>query len=166
MAWRGRNALKGHTGSGPNRSCGECRACCITLGFAAREDEAAFEKPFGEPCRHLVQIGCDIYAERPPVCRRFECGWLQAPNLPDELRPDRCGVLFAANDLAGLIPDGDHHTAIFAYELRRGASQKKLPSWLIGELSRETNVVIVREGGCEVLAFDPEVQAYFEPTMD
>lgn len=148
------------------RTCGDCRACCITLGFQARRDESAFDKPFGEPCRHLIQIGCGIYDERPPVCRRFECGWLQASNLPEALRPDRSGVLFAANDLAGIIPEGENYTAIFAYELRAGAIETRLPSWLIRGLSAETNVVIVHfepERGCEVLAIDPEVQAHFEP---
>src|SRR5688500_17002346 len=103
------------------RSCGECRACCITLGFQAREGEASFEKPYGVPCPHLVQIGCGIYAERPPVCRRFECGWLQAPNLPEALRPDRCGVLFCVND--NVHGEGD---AVYAYELRPGAADAAL----------------------------------------
>src|SRR5687768_11629482 len=121
MPAKGRKGPKGRRRAAtPERSCGDCRACCITLGFQARADESAFDKPHGEPCRHLIQIGCGIYGERPPVCRRFECGWLQASNLPEALRPDRSGVLFAANDLAGLIPQGENYTAIFAYELRPG----------------------------------------------
>jgi hypothetical protein len=143
--------------AGGGRRCGECRACCITLGFSARQGEAAFDKPHGEPCPHLVQIGCGIYEERPPVCRRFQCGWLQAPNLPDALRPDRCGVLFCVNDNL----QGDGH-AVYAYELTPGAADRKLPVWLIRELSAETTVIVVRSGRCEVLTADPAVQAHFE----
>ena len=135
------------------RSCGECRACCITLGFDAKEGEAAFTKPHGSPCRHLVQIGCAIYAERPPVCRRFQCGWLQAENLPDALRPDRCGVLFCINDNA--LGEG---YAVYAYELRAGAADAPLPTWLLEELSAQATVILVRADHHEVLTPDPEVQ--------
>jgi hypothetical protein len=139
------------------RTCGECRACCITLGFQAREDESPFEKPFGTPCPQLVQIGCGIYEGRPPVCRRFQCGWLQAPNLPEELRPDRCGVLFSLN--ADCHSEGE---AVYAYELRPGAAEEDLPGWLIDELSAQTTVVLVRGDRYEVLTADPKVQARLE----
>ena len=68
--------------------CGECRACCVVLGFEARPDELPFAKPAGEPCPHLCASGCAIYAARPPVCRRFRCAWLQEPTLP-EFSPPR-----------------------------------------------------------------------------
>src|SRR5205823_3357745 len=77
------------------RGCGECRACCVVLGFEARPGEAPFAKPAGVACPHVCAAGCAIYAERPPVCVRFQCAWLQTPSLPAALRPDRCGVLFA-----------------------------------------------------------------------
>lgn len=137
-----------------SRGCGECRACCITLGFQARQGEAPFDKPHGVPCPHLVQLGCGIYGQRPPVCRRFKCGWLQASNLPDALRPDRCGVLFCVN--SNLHREGD---AVYAYELRPGAAEQDLPAWLIRELSKESDVILVREGGCEILTADPALQA-------
>jgi hypothetical protein len=142
---------------GAPRSCGACRACCITLGFQAREGEALFDKPPGLPCPHLVEAGCRIYADRPPVCRRFQCGWIQAPNLPDALRPDRCGVLFCLN--SNLQGEGD---AVYAYELKAGAAEAPLPAWLIRELSAQTPVILVRAGGCEVLTADPALQARLE----
>jgi hypothetical protein len=148
---------RGRSAALEQRQCGECRACCIALGFQARDNESPFEKPYGTPCPHLVQIGCGIYEDRPPVCRRFQCGWLQAPNLPKELRPDRCGVLFAVNeDLHG---DGE---AVYAYELRPGASEEELPAWLIDELSAQVTVVLVRDDRYEVLTADPEVQTRLE----
>lgn len=143
------------------RSCGECRACCVVLGFEAREGEAPFAKPHGEPCPHLVQIGCGIYPERPPVCRRFQCGWLQAPNLPDALRPDRCGVLFCANE--NLLGTG---SAVYAYEMRPGAADAALPAWLIAELSAAVTVVLVRsDGSSEVLSADPGAQRQIQQSL-
>jgi hypothetical protein len=137
------------------RQCGECRACCITLGFRAIPGEATFEKPANTPCVHLVQIGCGIYPSRPPACSRFECAWLAAPNLPEEMRPDRCGVLFCTNDdplLAGRY-------AVFGYELRPGALDEPLPEWLIGEVSGEMTVVLVRhDGRTEILSADAEIE--------
>ena len=139
--------------TGGARHCGGCRACCITPGFQAREGEAPFEKPPGVPCPHLVTIGCGIYDERPPVCRRFECGWLQAPNLPDALRPDRCGVLFYANDNAR-----GEGVAIYAHELEPGAADRPLPAWLLQQLAAQATVFLVRAGRCEVFTADPVVQ--------
>lgn len=131
------------------RECGECRACCVVLGFDADPNEAPFSKPHGTPCRHLVQIGCGIYEERPPVCRRFQCGWIQAPHWPDELRPDRCGVMFCTNDHAY----GEGY-AVYAYELRPGAMDAELPQWLIGELVQQLPVILVREEGHELLTVE------------
>ena len=131
---------------GAPRECGECRACCVALGFDAGPDEAPFSKPYGTPCPHLIQIGCGIYGERPPVCRRFQCGWIQAPNLPEALRPDRCGVLFCTND--NVYGEG---YAVYAYELRPGAVDAELPQWLIGELVQQLPVILVREDGHELL---------------
>ena len=137
------------------RTCGDCRACCVVLGFEARPGEAPFRKPHGEPCPHLVQIGCGIYPDRPPVCRRFRCGWLEAPNLPDALRPDRCGVLFSTND--SVLGPGH---AVYAYEMRPGAADAPLPGWLLAELSATETVILVRaDGRREVLTADPVLQS-------
>lgn len=125
----------------PERTCGECRACCVVLGFEAAPGESSFTKPPNSPCRHLIQIGCEVYRERPSVCRRFECAWISAPNLPEALRPDRCGVLFCTND----HPDGEGY-AVFAYELQPGAIETDLPRWLIEQVVAELPVFIVRPG--------------------
>ena len=98
-----------------------------------------------------MQIGCRIYPERPPACRRFQCAWLQAPNLPAGLRPDRSGVLFCANE--NVLTAG---AAVYAYEMRPGAADEPLPAWLIEELSAAATVFLVRaDGRREVLSVDP-----------
>lgn len=126
----------------------------MVLGFEAAPDESPFAKPENTACFHLVPTGCAIYHDRPPVCRRFECAWLSAPNLPDELRPDRSGVLFSVND--NPLSDG---YAVFAYEMRPGALEAELPQWLIGELCQEQTILLVRPGeDPEVLTPDPKLQ--------
>jgi hypothetical protein len=140
------------------RTCGGCRACCITLGFEARPEESPFAKPAGEPCRHLCASGCGIYNDRPPVCRRFRCAWLQEATLPDSLRPDRCGVLFAMND--NLLGDG---FAVYAYELRPGAADRRAVARVIQRVAAEATVFLVRiDGRREVLTADPSVAAQLE----
>src|SRR5260221_8810535 len=56
-----------------DRSCGTCSLCCSLL----RIDEPEIKKPANEWCRQCRPgHGCSIYAQRPPVCRKFKCAWL------------------------------------------------------------------------------------------
>src|ERR1700733_6764396 len=74
--------------------CGECRACCVVLPIV----EPDFNKPAGEPCKHLCDKGCSIFGQPtwPKLCRDYLCvwrvdGWLgKRPNY----RPDKLGVVF------------------------------------------------------------------------
>jgi len=69
-----------------DRVCGDCSACCVLMGV-----EEIDKAPY-RACPHLAG-GCTIYAERPSSCRAWVCGWLTSPKLPDEMRPDRCGIV-------------------------------------------------------------------------
>ena len=71
------------------KTCGECRACCIELKI----DTPEFQKDARTLCSHHTGSGCGIYATRPKVCREFLCGWLLFPELGDDWRPDRSGVI-------------------------------------------------------------------------
>ncbi len=79
------------------RVCGRCTACCVVPSIKSSELWPRPDKPSYVPCSDLVQVGkrpgCSVYEDRPGICRQFRCAWLQSPGLPDELRPDRCGVL-------------------------------------------------------------------------
>jgi hypothetical protein len=66
----------------PERSCGDCRLCCKTLGIAE------LAKAPGEWCRHACEKGCAIYEARPAECRQYVCSWL-AGTFREEDRPDR-----------------------------------------------------------------------------
>jgi hypothetical protein len=72
-----------------NKSCGPCQACCV----APKIDTPELRKKAGTPCLHLVQKGCGIYDNRPPVCRSFLCGWRLMPGMDMSWRPDLSGVM-------------------------------------------------------------------------
>jgi hypothetical protein len=73
---------------GPPRACGTCTLCCKVMGIHE------LEKPLGQWCPHCKPgRGCGVYDARPGSCRTFTCGWLADPNMPDEMRPDRCKVV-------------------------------------------------------------------------
>ncbi|GLS66126.1 hypothetical protein GCM10007888_45080 [Methylobacterium oxalidis] len=55
----------------------------------------ALAKPAGILCRHNTGTACGIYLERPEACARWHCLWRKIGALPDELRPDRSGVVFS-----------------------------------------------------------------------
>ena len=46
-------------------------------------------------CTHCLSgEGCGIHNDRSQTCRDWECLWLSQPQIPDTLRPDKCGVVF------------------------------------------------------------------------
>jgi hypothetical protein len=71
----------------PDRSCGGCTACRTVPAIAE------LQKLADTTCAHCVGDGCSIYEERPSACRTFFCGWRRLDSLPEDLRPDRCGVI-------------------------------------------------------------------------
>ena len=77
----------------PDRDCGGCTVCCVTL----KVDTPEFSKPAGTPCQQLTPQGCSIHAVRPPICRTWFCAWRRVAELPDEARPDRSGLLVSIN---------------------------------------------------------------------
>ncbi len=76
-------------------SCGDCNACCKRA--AIRFSEGVKDKD--TLCSRYCN-GCTIYANRPSVCRDFNCLWLQA-EMPIELRPDHTGVMVYVKPDAG-----------------------------------------------------------------
>lgn len=69
------------------RECGECTLCCIIPGI----DKPDLQKLPKSVCRHCDK-GCAIYETRPEVCREYYCGWRKLEMVPDDWRPDKCGV--------------------------------------------------------------------------
>lgn len=73
----------------PGKTCGACTTCCVEL----RIDTPEFKKDAHLSCAHLTERGCGIYQSRFKICRQFLCGWLLSPELGEDWRPDRSGVL-------------------------------------------------------------------------
>jgi hypothetical protein len=68
-------------------NCDGCTACCTLLPVTE------INKPRNVTCEHCA-VGCSIYKDRPQSCRDFECAYLQGNNIPESLRPDKCGIMF------------------------------------------------------------------------
>ena len=109
--------------------CGGCSLCCKVMGVVE------LKKPGGVWCEHAEPLaacgGCTVHASRPPTCRDFECVWLQSQHrrhgesaMPQELRPDRCGVIFdVLKDGAGLVAHVDPR--------KEGAHERRAPRGVI-----------------------------------
>ena len=81
--------MKKRAPSLPQKSCGDCHACCVELII----DTPELQKKGQTPCRHLKEGRCGIYQDRFKICREFLCGYLQFRELDEGWRPDRSGVL-------------------------------------------------------------------------
>jgi len=89
----------------------------------------------GRACRHCTSQGCAIYENRPDdPCVQFRCGWLQDPeHFPDELRPDRSGVIVLLGrqwrdwNVMFAIPAGQSVPAESLECLRRAAQKQRIP---------------------------------------
>ena len=67
--------------------CGDCTACCTMYPIES------INKPINSPCPNCDR-GCLIWETKPQTCHDYECAYLQSENLPVELRPDKCGIIF------------------------------------------------------------------------
>jgi hypothetical protein len=80
------------------KPCGECSACCKIL--PVRE----LNKPAGVWCNHVVQgHGCGIYADRPNICRGYQCLWTVTAPLDERWRPDRAGFVLQPGAIEGEV---------------------------------------------------------------
>ena len=118
------------------RQCGPCRACCRVF------DIPELGKALNVLCRHANadrrKPGCGIYAERPSVCREFECAWKQGL-AGDGDRPDRLGVMMY------VVPLADGEPGLGVVEVRPGAFETPRVAAMLAEYNRrKPGRVIVR----------------------
>jgi len=73
----------------PGKSCGTCTACCRLMAVPELYKTAWVDCP-----NCAIGKGCKVYPDRPESCRDFNCGWLLAPYMGEELKPERCHVVF------------------------------------------------------------------------
>lgn len=118
------------------RECGSCTACCTVF------DVSELEKGMFETCKHVCEVGCAIYEDRPEPCRAFRCQWLRGllevdGTIDPALRPDACGVVF---DFQPQTPYGAVYTA---WEFEPGASGRNPASGIIEGLRGQFLVMVV-----------------------
>lgn len=71
------------------RECGGCVVCCYVAEIVE------LKKPANVLCRYAkLGEGCGVYKDRPGSCKKFSCSWLNGELVNEELRPDKCGVMF------------------------------------------------------------------------
>lgn len=56
------------------------------------------DSPLGELCSACDGKGCTIYGRHPDDCKNFKCMYAQSENVPIDLRPDNCGIVFEKVD--------------------------------------------------------------------
>ena len=70
------------------RSCDGCTMCCKLLSIDV------LDKPRAVWCSHCdKKRGCEIYDERPLVCRSFFCGWRRLADLDERWKPSHAKFL-------------------------------------------------------------------------
>jgi hypothetical protein len=67
--------------------CNGCTLCCYLI------EVVALSKDRYRLCEHGLKDGCGVHPDRPEACRKFFCRWA-VEHWPEELRPDRCHVVF------------------------------------------------------------------------
>lgn len=70
--------------------CNGCTACCTA--FKIKE----LNKQPGETCKYVTENGCSVHGtdKMPEECSLFECAYYQVEKVNENLRPDKCGIIF------------------------------------------------------------------------
>lgn len=91
------------------RTCGTCAVCCTWLGIEE------LKKWTGQACKHLdgriPDKRCSIYEHRPSACSKYSCFWLTGWG-PEELQPNRSGLLLTPYQREGMTGDTPEATAV------------------------------------------------------
>jgi hypothetical protein len=143
--------------------CGSCTACCRVYAIPS------LDKPAGKWCDHCaIGTGCKIYETRPELCIDFKCLWLQSrsredrrEHLPDELRPDRCKVVFSPTTneeiMSAMVMPGQPDA------FRKGAARRLIETMVKGGMrvvaglpQATTKVMIDENGEREVEMTEPD----------
>jgi hypothetical protein len=68
-------------------TCGECTECCYAFPIEQ------LNKPPNTQCKHCNN-GCEIHDTKPDECSGFNCAYVQSKSNDENLRPDKCGIIF------------------------------------------------------------------------
>ena len=71
------------------RKCDKCNLCCKYFTI----EDHIIKKPNNDLCPHWKENGCQIYNNRGPVCKTYQCLWI-SEYLPEWMKPDKIEILF------------------------------------------------------------------------
>jgi hypothetical protein len=104
----------------PGRECGSCTLCCKWFAVPA------IDKPRWQWCQHCAPgKGCNIYRDRPVVCRDWNCGWKNWQWIGEEWYPLESKIVINPN--LSLDPD---HSAIDVHVDPACRDQWRKPEYL------------------------------------
>lgn len=122
------------------RPCDECNECCKVLYGSA----FGYEFGQGTPCKFLGTCGCKVYRARPEFCRTYYCAWAQEL-LPEEMRPDKCGVLIS-------VEDGENGQYLRAMSVNEEEINKNILSYLKEwSIKMNTSVIYKKNNSWSIL---------------
>ena len=118
----------------PGKACGSCTMCCAALEIAD------LKKPAGPLCANCrLGHGCAIYANRPQVCRDFECEWLTRRDLSRRFKPDVAGVILMED------ADSEEYQAVCSPERPMAWRQPQMFAHLVAA-AKSGRVVVAKAG--------------------
>ncbi|MGZ3280937.1 MAG: hypothetical protein ACXU8V_22720, partial [Caulobacteraceae bacterium] len=124
-----------------DRACGECSVCCTVKPINTPE----LSKAPGIACGHcLATGGCGIYETRFPVCREYRCAWKTLGWVPEQLRPDRSGVLIDIVDSTG--PGRELEATLLAFRDPADFERHPVPDIIASLIEQGVLVYLSRPG--------------------
>jgi hypothetical protein len=142
------------------RPCGDCTVCCTVKPINTPE----LTKAPGLACRHcLAPGGCGIYETRFPVCREYRCAWKILAWIPEDLRPDRCGVLIDIDESSA--PGRELEATLLAFRDPADFEAHPIPDIVASLIEQGVLVYLARPGPPGMLNAKAAVNGVLGPAI-
>jgi hypothetical protein len=113
----------------------------------------ALGKLADEWCQFACSTGCSIHDHgRPPVCREYNCYWLDHEEIADELRPDRLAIIIT--DGGYITVGGDVLRVLLLNQSHPRAADRQKAKALIDGMVARGMVVMILYGDQMRVVFD------------
>lgn len=128
------------------KRCDGCTFCCFAMAVRSRR-KGSFTR-----CTLADNSGCKRYGSRPRECRAFRCVWMESNDWPEQLRPDRCGVMFSEQWVWNeLDPMKRRIMVVCAFARSKAAFEEPAVARIILDIASVRPVELLTPGGyCEV----------------
>ena len=143
-----------------DRPCGGCSVCCTVKPINTRE----LSKAPGLACEHCLSTGgCGIYEMRFPVCREYRCAWKTLGWIPEQLRPDDCGVLI--DIVESLVPGHELEATLLAFRDPADFQSHPVPDIVASLIEQGVLVYLSRPGPPGMLNAKAPVNAHLREAI-